>query len=41
MPNIIPINLDHPGAATNYFNHVANTAIDFPLVTAAAKNSAA
>ncbi len=23
---------------TNYFNHVANTEIDFPFVTAAAKN---
>lgn len=26
---------------TNYFNHVANTEIDFPFVTAVAKNSAA
>ncbi len=26
---------------TNYFNHVANTEIDFPFVTAAAKKSAA
>ncbi len=26
---------------TNYFNHVANTEIDFPFVTAAATNSAA
>lgn len=24
---------------TNYFNHVANTEIDFPFVTAAANNS--